>query len=155
MFLPIHIHQSMWMGTDGLPSNLDPIDRGWDTQSPMPIVKLVLICKAMGICLIFVNIEVLSKSILRTASLQNIKQIPIALQIITGLTIGIGIGCPTVCWAHKPKQFCWFFLKDMLFMNELSISVLHVLLFHFMNKDIRLILMNRLSNLQINDCVKI
>ncbi len=27
----------------------------------------------------------------------NIKQIPIALQIKTGLTIGIGIGCPTVC----------------------------------------------------------
>ena len=57
------------------------IHRGRDTQSPVPVVKLVLICKAMGICLIFVNI----------------KQIPIALQIKTGLTIGIGIGCPTVC----------------------------------------------------------
>ncbi len=35
--------------------------RGWDTQSPMSIVKYVLICKAMGICLVFVNIEVQSK----------------------------------------------------------------------------------------------
>ncbi len=34
--------------------------RGWDTQSPMPIGKLVLFCRAMGIFLIFVNIEVQS-----------------------------------------------------------------------------------------------
>ncbi len=36
-------------------------NRGWDAQSPMPIVRPVLICKSMGICLIFVNIEVQSK----------------------------------------------------------------------------------------------
>ncbi len=40
---------------------LHNINRGWDTQSPMPIGKLVFIYKAMGICLIFVNIEVQSK----------------------------------------------------------------------------------------------
>ncbi len=37
------------------------LNRGWDTQSPMPIGKLVLFYKAIGICLIFVNIEVQSK----------------------------------------------------------------------------------------------
>ncbi len=37
------------------------LHRGWDTQSPMPILKLVLICKAMEICLIFVNIIMQSK----------------------------------------------------------------------------------------------
>ncbi len=63
--------------------------RGWDTLFPMPIANLILICKAMGICLIFVNIEV--------HSIHNIKQIPIALQNKTGLTIGIRIGCPIVC----------------------------------------------------------
>ncbi len=40
-----------------------------------------------------------------SACLQNIKQIPIALQIKTGLTIGIGIGCPTVCLDHRLACF--------------------------------------------------
>ncbi len=40
---------------------------------PMPIVRPVLICKAMGICLIFCK-----------------QKVPIALQIKTSLAIGIG-----------------------------------------------------------------
>ncbi len=46
-----------------------PQNRGWDTQFPMHIGKLVLICKAMGICLIFVNIEVRSKLLNYTSDL--------------------------------------------------------------------------------------
>ncbi len=52
------------------------IYRGWDNQSPMPIGKLVLICKAVGICLIFVESSLICCLVFTVSSFTSRSPLP-------------------------------------------------------------------------------
>ncbi len=74
----------------------------------LPIVMLVLICKATEVCLIFVNIKVQSKLHNYRCWKRDLWAKCIALQIKTSLTMGNGIGYPTVCvWILQNKSIVW------------------------------------------------